>query len=81
VHVSVGLKRERNRAGTSHDGVSRIPAIPGVPRSGGGLDAVLPSESELLPWLEMITPQPDLDGEPPVVRMQVEWELVFGVGV
>jgi hypothetical protein len=62
-------------------GVSRIPAIPGMPRPGAGLDAALPSESQLLPWLEMITPRPDLDGEPPVVRMQVEWELVFGGGV
>jgi hypothetical protein len=65
-------------------GVSRIPAIPGMPSApqpGAGMDAVLPSESTLHPWIEMITPQPDLEGEPPVVRMHVEWELVFGGGM
>jgi len=66
-------------------GPARIPAIPGMPRPGGvpggGLDAALPSESALLPWLELVQPDPNLEGEPPVVHMQIDWELVFGGGV
>ena len=63
-------------------GVSRIPAIPGAPRpgAGSGIDAALPTQSSLLPWLGGAQLDPDLDGEPPVVRMQIDWELVFGGG-
>jgi hypothetical protein len=60
-------------------GVSRVPAIPGAPRPT--IDAALPTESALHPWLEMLQPSPDLEGEPPVVQMHVEWELVFGGGI
>jgi hypothetical protein len=66
-------------------GVARIPAIPGMPRPGavpgGGLDAALPSQSALLPWLELVQPDPTLEGEPPVVHMQIDWELIFGGGI
>jgi hypothetical protein len=77
-HNSLGVPVPAQNTPT---GVARIPAIPGMPRPGGGLDAALPSQSQLLPWLEMVQPDPNLEGEPPVVHMQIDWELVFGGGV
>ena len=40
--------------GNASGGVSRIPALPGAPRPGAGIDSALPSESSLHPWLEQI---------------------------
>ena len=34
----------------------------------------------LRPWLSMIQPQPDLEGDSPTIKMDINWNLVFGGG-
>jgi hypothetical protein len=52
-------------------GVARIPGIPGA--------AVPAGASALRPWLSLVQPiSPDLEGEPPTIKMDINWSLVFG---
>ncbi len=58
--------------GSDGGGVSRVPAVPGAPPLG--------LANQLLPWLQVLQTAPDLDGEPPTIKMDIHWSLVFGGG-
>lgn len=49
----------------------RIPAMPGA--------QISPEAAPLRPWLSLVDAlEPDMDGDPPIIKMDITWSLTFG---
>jgi hypothetical protein len=56
---------------TGSGGLVRIPAIPGA--------QITADASPLRPWLALVDPlEPDMDGDAPIIQMDITWSLTFG---